>query len=380
MQSMTYVFFASYARLDNNRFARLIDVVGELRDRVRAKLGASATDQIGFVDSSDILTGQEWETRLASELHSARVLVCFMSPTYFNSEWCTREFAVFRQRVDRLDPPPPVVIPVLWERGAIPQALSRLQFKDDRLPDKYQKDGLAALKRVKGASRAYWTTMDVLADIICDAARYELPPLRPLLSFRDLPRSFDNPGVGGVMLAVLHPQGPQWSFGIAGSTVARSIESVAQRLRIPWREIVMDNKLVDNIATLVSERRMVVIVTDEAQVELPIIARQLETLDAKAWAAIGILVATSADPAPGLLGGLFPKIAAARKFQLHTFSLNSSNSFVDKLESVVSTLQRLRIEQQPVSKAMDPQLAEQAERDGIPITTRPILQGPGATP
>src|SRR5262245_2894430 len=117
---MTHVFFTSYARLDSNKFSKLDRVVEELRERVRSKLGAKAAQDVGFFDTQDIQTGADWERVLGTALRHARILVCMCSPTYFNSEFCAKEFEVFRRRLqDAADAfkDVRVILPVLWDVG-----------------------------------------------------------------------------------------------------------------------------------------------------------------------------------------------------------------------------------------------------------------------
>src|SRR4051812_8552353 len=117
---MSYVFFASYARCDDNKFSRMRSVIELLEERVRSLRGGAST-QIAFVDVASIQTGDEWQKRLSSAVHEAYVLVCMMSASYFSSEWCAREFAIFRRRLELLGAGAPgVIIPVIWDIGTIP--------------------------------------------------------------------------------------------------------------------------------------------------------------------------------------------------------------------------------------------------------------------
>src|SRR5580765_2774492 len=148
---MAHVFFASYARLDNDR-KRLQNVVLDLRERVRSVVGAADASKVGFFDTYDgISTGQDWEKTLGEAARHARVLVCFCSNTYFNSEYCANEFEVFRRRLDALGPAGDalrVVIPVVWNVSAMPKAVSRYQTVDQNagFPDDYRLQGLLALQ------------------------------------------------------------------------------------------------------------------------------------------------------------------------------------------------------------------------------------------
>ncbi len=53
-----------------------------------------------FKDTVEITSGQAWEARIKDALIHSRIMVSIVSPAYFLSEWCKKEFAFmdFRQR------------------------------------------------------------------------------------------------------------------------------------------------------------------------------------------------------------------------------------------------------------------------------------------
>src|SRR5262245_31960098 len=51
-----------------------------------------------FKDDREILTGAEWERTIMKALLNSRVMVAVLSPTYFLSEWCRREFQTIHYR------------------------------------------------------------------------------------------------------------------------------------------------------------------------------------------------------------------------------------------------------------------------------------------
>ena len=242
MSSVAHHFFTSYARLDNNKYSKLNAVVEGLKERVRAKLGARSTDQVAFFDTRAIKTGAEWEKFLGDALRRSRVLVCFCSPTYFNSPFCAKEFEVFRRRLERAGETyrdARVVLPVIWDIGSegiwLPQSIQKYQFTDKRFPDRYTMDGLCALKRVKGQRENYVKAIEVLADIITAASSLILPPWSDPIIFDQLPQSFHNPNTGPYNLAVivLNEKGTQWVPAEDGIPVARTIEVVVSSLKVP---------------------------------------------------------------------------------------------------------------------------------------------------
>lgn len=55
-----------------------------------------------FKDDREILSGSEWEKSIMKSLLNSRIMVAVLSPKYFNSEWCIREFQMFHYRQIRL--------------------------------------------------------------------------------------------------------------------------------------------------------------------------------------------------------------------------------------------------------------------------------------
>src|SRR3954466_15961762 len=89
------LFFLSYAR------SRLRPDDGSDPDRFAAKFFADLSDNVahltgaalpGFMDRHTA-AGTPWSDRLSEALGTCRVFVALLSPSYFTSEWCGREWA-----------------------------------------------------------------------------------------------------------------------------------------------------------------------------------------------------------------------------------------------------------------------------------------------
>ena len=97
-----------------------------------------------FQDVSEIKSGQDWEEKILSALLHSRIMVSVLSPAYFNSEWCKKEFAVmdYRQRqlgYMTLDKPSGIIVPVKISDGEyFPKAAKAIQIKD---LNKYHRTG-----------------------------------------------------------------------------------------------------------------------------------------------------------------------------------------------------------------------------------------------
>lgn len=89
-----------------------------------------------FVDWHEIQTGNAWEERLKNGLLYSKCLISLLQSTYFESDWCKKEFAVFEHRsrqngmLSRVQPGS-LVIPVVLHRGRdFPSVVDSLQVRD----------------------------------------------------------------------------------------------------------------------------------------------------------------------------------------------------------------------------------------------------------
>ena len=85
--------FISYAHADDaeGQVARFVELLRQVRDALHHH-----SWQI-FFDQKAIVPGDDWEQRLA-RVRSAGALVVLLSPGYFASEWCRKEWQGFREQ------------------------------------------------------------------------------------------------------------------------------------------------------------------------------------------------------------------------------------------------------------------------------------------
>src|SRR5437870_3703894 len=98
---MTYSYdiFISYARLDNTP-ARIgvpgwISAFHSELARMHRENGRPG-DTI-FFDTDKIRNGEDWELRIKSGLRDSCLMLAFVSPNYFASEWCRKEWEFYVQ-------------------------------------------------------------------------------------------------------------------------------------------------------------------------------------------------------------------------------------------------------------------------------------------
>src|ERR1051325_9924205 len=165
-------FFLSYTRAGNGKVDEHVrefyeKLVGEMRGEY-GDLKPLSDQQIGFMDVTNIEAGDDWPQALADALRGCRVLVCLYSDGYFTSEWCGKEFEVFRSRIlgrgEERELAPQLIVPILWRKPnrPLPRAVHRLQYTDAALGDVYERDGLYAIK-TSGDEKTYNRLVILLA-------------------------------------------------------------------------------------------------------------------------------------------------------------------------------------------------------------------------
>jgi hypothetical protein len=173
---MSYVLFVSYARLNTKHdksaeaFRKFLnDLEADLVNRV----GLDAGEEWSFLDARDIELGAPWPNDLAQAVVSSRMCLAFYSKPYFVSDWCGKEFEVFRQRRAR-------IIPVLWGPPVpeMPQVVTGVEYVNDDFPKEYRDKGLRQLILQEDRSRAdYQECVRLFGEFI--ATQYERNNLQP---------------------------------------------------------------------------------------------------------------------------------------------------------------------------------------------------------
>jgi FxsC-like protein len=186
---MSYLFFLSYARDDNNTDGLVKKFYEDLSKDIAGKIAASPND-VGFFDGAEIEPGAAWDQKLALALQQSSVFIAIYSPYYFQKKFCGKEWAVFRSRVEvyakglpKGSEFPALMFPVLWQKEdyvlpRIPTPLDRIQYKFDDYGRAYAEQGLRVMLRNKKFRQQYDDFIPVLADKIIEAAqRHKLPAL-----------------------------------------------------------------------------------------------------------------------------------------------------------------------------------------------------------
>jgi FxsC-like protein len=151
-------FFTSYAHADSSEDDLLRTFYADLALELRRTTGAHEDE---FLDAANIASGEDWRKSLASALRSARCLLAFYSPSYFNSAECGKEVAAFQERLEKFRNAPgnaalekvsSLMVGVLWENkfdvsDRIPKSLTDYQYGVPHFQDDGRKQDRDALKK-----------------------------------------------------------------------------------------------------------------------------------------------------------------------------------------------------------------------------------------
>lgn len=142
----------------------------------------------GFMDDA-IPEGALWRRVLARELATCRVFVPLYHRSYFSSENCGKEWAVFRARqmahVAQTGVPNEAILPVIWKPPRsedLPEFASALQMSRLTVSDAYFERGLYELIRLD-RDREYTNVVLRFAEWLDETARTCAPPLGPLADY-----------------------------------------------------------------------------------------------------------------------------------------------------------------------------------------------------
>lgn len=195
---MTNWFFLSHARFDRdndkkkliNRFYE--DLLSEIRRR-------KGRDGSAFIDADGIQPGDLWDKSLARSLSTCRVLVCMYSLSYFNSEFCGKEFQIFYDRLEKHktaeDEHPPLILPVMYtapEDFATKPVTGKIQYTFDEFPADYKENGLHYIMARKTKEEDYLDFIDLFATrLIQVAAAHVLTEEKDLVDIEAVPSAWN---------------------------------------------------------------------------------------------------------------------------------------------------------------------------------------------
>ena len=216
---MAYDFFLSYTRANNDAFLKKF--FEDLSQGIRDIKGLPKKTEVGFFDQQDIELGEHWDDTIVQALQTAKVFLAVASPAYFKSEYCGKEWAIFRDRLRTaagVAPVPPLLKSVVWIAikdliAGLPIAVTEVQLTFGDPEAVHNEKGFKhLLKNLQDNNKVYNDLIDKLsAEIVNAAKQYDaVPPLSNVPKLRDVVPAFTisaRPGVAAV--PVVAPTGPK---------------------------------------------------------------------------------------------------------------------------------------------------------------------------
>jgi FxsC-like protein len=198
-------FFLSYAR------SRFRPDDGTDPDRWVTKLYKDLCHDVGIVTGTStpgfmdrqIPAGTQWPDHLAEALANCRVFLALLSPAYFTSEYCGKEWAAFLERVKSrqagLDRPL-AIIPALWTRlgpSELPPDLKHMQYIPPDFPPQYAAEGFYGIMKLGRYREQYKQAVLQLARLVKETAEETALATGPITDFESVGNAFAEYRGGG---------------------------------------------------------------------------------------------------------------------------------------------------------------------------------------
>lgn len=211
---MAYEFFLSYTRANNDVFLKKF--FDELSQAIRDLRGLPATADVGFFDQNNIELGEQWDATIVEALQTSNVFLAVASPGYFKSEYCGKEWELFRRRIapGAGAKTPPLVKPIVWipfNIASLPSGVTDVQLTFGDPQALHNQRGFKhLLKNLQEHQVAFNNLVEALAREIIDAAdTHPAQRLQAVPQLRDLPSSFDATARPGQPAVPVSPTGPK---------------------------------------------------------------------------------------------------------------------------------------------------------------------------
>jgi FxsC-like protein len=156
----------------------------------------------GFMDR-EMRSGDGWPEKLSENLAICRVFVPLLSPRYFTSEMCGKEWYAFNERILRARAAGagsvPAIVPALWthvDTDQLPDSVRHIHVDHAAFGARYADQGIYGLIKLSRLRDEYEDTVFRLAQRIVRVARDSpLPPSQPR-PYESTPSAFKPRGEG----------------------------------------------------------------------------------------------------------------------------------------------------------------------------------------
>ena len=192
---MAYDFFLSYTRANNDAF--LQSFFEALSQAIRDRRGLAKSAVVGFFDQRDLELGEQWDQSIVEALQTSSVLLAVASPAYFKSEYCGKEWELFRRRIAAIGstPLPPLIKPIVWipfNIATLPSSVTggQLTFGDPQAVQN-ERGFKYLLKNFREHEITFNNLVEALAQQITDAAdRHAVGGLQPVPQLQQVSSAF----------------------------------------------------------------------------------------------------------------------------------------------------------------------------------------------
>jgi len=174
----------------------------DLYNHIMALTDLPADVPAGFMDR-EMHSGDGWPEKLSQNLATCRVFVPLLSPRYFASEMCGKEWFAFHERILRARATRagdvPAIVPALWthvDYDQLPDSVRHIHVDHAAFGDRYSANGFYGLIKLNRLHDEYEETVLGLAQrIVRVAQEAPLPPGRPR-PYESTPSAFKPRGEG----------------------------------------------------------------------------------------------------------------------------------------------------------------------------------------
>jgi hypothetical protein len=164
------LFFISYAHDSGEDDAHIQRFYRDLNHDVLIFAGRRSGEIAGFCDVSFQL-GEQWSPALIRNLSTAQVFIPILSPVYFASPGCGKEWTIFTSRLDRSGPresSASSIIPLLWVPIDLPPVARPYQYREAAFGAAYDEVKLRSLIRESRYNDDYQSFVQKLAERVVE--------------------------------------------------------------------------------------------------------------------------------------------------------------------------------------------------------------------
>lgn len=184
-----YEVFVSYSKEDREWASELLDAIQDVFKK------SGGRELRIFMYTQDIKNGEAWEQHIGTALEKSYIMLAILSPAYFHSSWCKREWTLFcsleehkRTHFD-IQPFQRLIFPV--EKEDFSRTLQGTSGQIKKLIDQARQIQCIDFKNKNPADKEFTSTANDLANTIIDLLNKKrnpqesIPDILPTVPFRE---------------------------------------------------------------------------------------------------------------------------------------------------------------------------------------------------